>query len=883
MVSGDGSVHTLAHFRLGEKIGEGGMGVVYKATDRTLRRTVALKVLPEALAHDEDRRQRLLHEARAAAAVTHPNIATIYEVGESEGRVFIAMELVEGQSLRTTLELNGAFAVPLALRLALQIARGLARAHKAGVVHRDLKPDNVMVGENELVKLLDFGLAKVLEGEQPASLGRATTAQITREGAILGTPMYMSPEQATGKGVDARSDVFSFGVMLFEMLAGATPFHGTTDLELVVAISRDAPTPLAATSPDVPAPVAAFVNRCLEKNPAARFANGQELVDALRALSPEPPRSMMDPRSGEPAPGAAAQPTAAIMSRGPRAWRLALGGSFVLVAGAITWSYAARPPRPAAPSAPPPSAVAEAEAPRGTSLADLPAPATNVPAAASEYAAGMQALRDNSWGLAVAHFEKTVELDPTIAIAHLRLSMVEDGNPTRKREEFAKAVGLRAQLTARDRALLEALEPVLQKAHADRAEALVRLERASEAYPLDVEFLDWLGILREGDPVHALPPAEKAILLDPSDGQAWQTKGQALALLERPEEARAAFQRCADIGADSVDCVSELAALDAAAGRCDAYEQGARRVADRDPEEGIFLATAMFARGAPVAAVSEALDQVYALQEDPAERSLVKGRFDVGFATLTGDFVRAVDLARGQVARASSGAKRTELPFQLGVTAALGEALEETGQADEARKVAHDFVVRSETWATSNDPSSFWDPAFVVLKLAEGRGGLSAEEFEGRRARWIDDRLKTATVYPGLLWTFAYAATARTPEEARAAIAAAPRFAPLTSYLFGGHLDADAYVGEAYLLAGQPEEAARYLSRAVANCTALLSVGVHTRAALHLGQALEAASDTPGACAAYKIVLDRWGHARPRSVSADLARERAKALACPGL
>jgi serine/threonine protein kinase len=186
---GDLAGQSLAHFRIVEKLGEGGMGVVYKATDEKLRRTVALKVLPEALAKDEERRRRLLREARAAAAVTHPNIASVYEVGEAEGRVYIAMEYVDGETLRERLG-GGAFPIPVTLAIALQIARGLAKAHQASVVHRDLKPDNVIVGENDHVTILDFGLAKLREepAATPSALEAAQTeTNLTREGKLLGT------------------------------------------------------------------------------------------------------------------------------------------------------------------------------------------------------------------------------------------------------------------------------------------------------------------------------------------------------------------------------------------------------------------------------------------------------------------------------------------------------------------------------------------------------------------------------------------------------------------------------------------------------------------------------------------------------------------------
>ena len=203
------------------------MGVVYRAEDETLRRTVALKLLSDT-GGDEETRQRFLREARSAAAITHPNVATVYQVGEADGRPYIAMELVEGESLRTRLG-RGRLDVAAARELATQMARGLAAAHGKGIVHRDLKPENVMITPEGVVKLLDFGLAKpaterVISGTTDVGLAKTETLVTSDAGRVMGTAEYMSPEQAVGEPLDVRSDVFSFGVVLYEMLAGSRPF-----------------------------------------------------------------------------------------------------------------------------------------------------------------------------------------------------------------------------------------------------------------------------------------------------------------------------------------------------------------------------------------------------------------------------------------------------------------------------------------------------------------------------------------------------------------------------------------------------------------------------------------------------------------------------------
>ena len=286
---------TLSHFRILANLGEGGMGVVYRAEDEKLRRPVALKVLPPDLVANEERRLRFLREARAAAAVTHPNIATIYEVGEAPdptghgpGIVFIAMELVEGKTLR---ELIGGRALPLkeAVRLACEVAEGLAQAHQAQVVHRDLKPDNVVVTAAGHPKILDFGLAKLLQEpgeERQADLSRLATisGEMTREGKIFGTAAYMSPEQARGRAVDARSDLFSFGTMLYEMVTGTAPFQGPTATDVMSAVIRDQPAPASQSNPSVSPDLERIIGKSLEKEADLRYQTARDLVADLKRL-----------------------------------------------------------------------------------------------------------------------------------------------------------------------------------------------------------------------------------------------------------------------------------------------------------------------------------------------------------------------------------------------------------------------------------------------------------------------------------------------------------------------------------------------------------------------------------------------------------------------
>ena len=368
----------VAHFRVLSELGRGGMGVVYLAEDTKLRRRVALKVLASTAAFDPERRKRLLREARTAAAVTHPVIASIYEVGESDGRVYIAMERVQGESLRQLL-LAGPLPPERTVEIALQVLRGLAAAHAGGVIHRDLKPDNIMLGPHGVVKLLDFGLAKRSSspGAPPgsASLGGDTTTLVTGEGRVMGTPAYMSPEQALGDPVDARSDIFSFGIVIYEMLSGQRPFGGNSSGAILGALLTKLPPALPSIVPLVSEPLARVVMRCLEKEPANRYGDCDALADELRAALYAPaglaaPRAATSPPGGEsrvvvrPAPaaalaverdasGGASQPTVkrAALGRPRRAWIVVVIGVLLvtLAAGAAWWSRQAGPLAPAKP------------------------------------------------------------------------------------------------------------------------------------------------------------------------------------------------------------------------------------------------------------------------------------------------------------------------------------------------------------------------------------------------------------------------------------------------------------------------------------------------------------------------------------------------------
>jgi len=272
----------LGVYAIRGRLGAGGMGEVYRAHDARLGRDVALKILPEALAADPDRVRRFEKEARAVSALNHPNIVTVYEIGSADSLSYIAMELVEGRTLRDLLA-SGPLQVKRLLELSAQIADGLARAHEAGIIHRDLKPENIMISKDGFAKVLDFGLAKRLPFEN-SDTSKSATSTMTEEGMIVGTVGYMSPEQASGRPIDYRSDQFAFGSILYEMIAGRRAFDRPSKAEALAAIIRDSPDPQALQRAEVPAPLRWIVERCLSKDRKERYACTQDLAQELGLL-----------------------------------------------------------------------------------------------------------------------------------------------------------------------------------------------------------------------------------------------------------------------------------------------------------------------------------------------------------------------------------------------------------------------------------------------------------------------------------------------------------------------------------------------------------------------------------------------------------------------
>ena len=318
---------TISHYEVAEKLGGGGMGVVYKARDLKLDRTVALKFLPLHLTTDEKAKRRFIHEAKAASALDHANICTVYDIEETdEGHSLIAMAYVKGETLKAKIK-RGPLPLGQALDYAIQVATGLAKAHAEGIVHRDVKPANVMVNEEGVVKIVDFGLAKLVGG-----------TQLTQTGTTLGTVAYMSPEQARGESVDHRTDIWSLGVILYEMIAGRLPFAGDYERAMIYAILNEEPGPLTGLRTGVPMALEGIVSKCLSKDPSDRYQHVDEVPVDLRAVDRT--------ATGRSTAITGAQPVTP--SRRALPWRIVapLVMALILIAGVIGWILKPAPAQP---------------------------------------------------------------------------------------------------------------------------------------------------------------------------------------------------------------------------------------------------------------------------------------------------------------------------------------------------------------------------------------------------------------------------------------------------------------------------------------------------------------------------------------------------------
>jgi serine/threonine-protein kinase len=991
-------------YRIRDLLGRGGMGEVYEAEDTSTGLRVAVKVIHVGTpAELKDLLPRFRREAKAAMVIDSPHIARTLETGvdPETSAPFTVMELLAGEDLQQLLHRLGPLPPDLALRIVAQTCQGLVDAHASGVVHRDIKPGNIFLvrGKNGeiTVKILDFGIAKLGE------MYEVETAVLTRTGSMLGSPLYMSPEQARGiKNIDHRTDLWSLGVVLYCALAGRTP---NQDIEafgdLIIALCSQPSTPIQELAPWVAPDVAAVVDAALQIRADHRFQSAAEMLDALKPLLPDglalreemlvplaevdrasvaphfeatvmstdfdrPARTtgarsrrvnnggdetvashpgtpgsgrlsapVSGPRSGptaelaterismpisasapgrisSAASGRSSTPAAAPVStpigdpervstpadaptsapgeapgaapRRPRSWKFGAGilAATLAVAAAagvlLQWRGAARPD-PA-----PPTASASA-LPSTTAMTSLPPPAECSPAALVEYRAGMQSLHEGVWEQAHASFERATVADPSCAEAHLRLAMTGSFHYplARAREVYRRAVQLRGKLQERDRLLLDALEAIVRRDPPDHQEYGARLRLLAAQFPGDAELI-CLASFDTDNLEYKLRGLRRAIELDPQYSDAWQGLGHALDQMGKTEEAAAAFDDCLRAAPNSVDCVRGRIGLLQRTGHCDAMAADARLWIARDPTTAtgyLSLAVALAATGESTEMVEEVLRQ-RASKLPEAERARAQLAELALLDALRGNFERATE-------RAHELQKLVESDPNLGphlrATLLLVEIMLETGQTTQAVALASDFQKRKGAWSVSaTEVDTQTEASYLELLLLgakRGAGLLKDREWQGARDAWIDAVRRGRTPAEETLWTLGVAMLATTPAEAVEAI----RKLPVQSESTAGDMRSQlalsgALLGRTLLLAGKTDEALPYLRVASGSCVALSSPFVHTRAHFSLGQALESKKDKPAACAAYRVVHDRWGAATPPSETARRARERAEALGC---
>ena len=496
---------TIGSYRITSLLGAGGMGVVYKAFDSRLQRYVALKVLPTAVSADEGRRRLFLREARAASALNDPHIISIYDILEHEGTDVLVMELVDGRTLREAMQ--NPVTIPQALEWARQMADALGSAHGAGVVHRDLKPGNVMISDRGHLKVLDFGLAKM-----PVTGNDVTLAPETRSGDVLGTLEYMSPEQARGKPVDHRSDIYALGTILYEMIAGRRPFSAENRLALLQEIAHGTAPPLRSIRPDVSEVLDDLLSRALARDPQQRFQSMWELSSALKfaasALagpSSSASGSIAGPASAAPQTVASSSTSAPASDRRrlPRWLAVAAAAGAVAIVAAVLFSRqrAGDPPAAAAP------ATQAAAAPR---LTGTPAELT-LQGTALIRRFDLAGNVDN----AIARFDAAIALDQTYAPAWAGLARAYWRKQTEARDVSWGARALDAAMQA------VRLDPLIASAH-------VSLGNVK---------------LAAGDPAAARTAFERALLLDPSDAGAHRGLGAIDKTAGRPGEASVHFAK----------------------------------------------------------------------------------------------------------------------------------------------------------------------------------------------------------------------------------------------------------------------------------------------------------------------------------------------------
>jgi len=841
------------------------MGVVHRAFDQETQQHVAFKVLHKTEASTV---RRFALEATALGKLDHANIVRYFAHGVGDdGSPYLALEWIDGESLRerVTLATEEGQYLPIAevLELGQRLASALEAAHAAGIVHRDVKPSNILLVEGDLrrPKLVDFGIVR-----------SATAEHDTTAGTVLGTVGYIAPEQARGADdLDGRADLFSLGCVLFRCVTNRDAFHGRDAMTMLSRLLTQKPPRLAELRPDVPHELDVLVARLLANDRELRPASATEVKQALARIDAELLGATQASREPETRP------------RRPL-WIAAITLAVVVLgiaAGLRPWRHTTQ------------AAAANMAAPAGTSLAALPVSPSCTPAAAELYHAAMRSIHEGRWQDGARALGQAQQADGACPEVALRNFVIKNTIPPLRmqRDRLREASRFRNALSTRDRLVLDSFAAMIVEDTPRHDEALRILDRAIQQYPMDAELhllwaLQKLYLARSRDDFEPVFGAlRKAAAIDPAYTDAWELQGRMLQNLGRFDEARGLLERCLEASPWAVDCMGSQMYLFQRIGQCTDASAIAKRAASWNSEESDpykLLAETVAATEAPKAAVEEVLEKRWSHlppEVRDAERLLDSARLEAW----AGHFDAAADFAQRyeQLYLPSSAAREAHL--ELAELSA--QLLFEMGDEARGSLVAEQALVRQDAWLLdSQRPAVNSAPMEAWLLAAAVRGGQrTAAQWRTSAQAW--EHANEAVLNASERWVMKWgpAVDARlSPAEALAEMPSAElRDAP-RPYLVPWRIGMfDAYVGRIFLQAGDIERALPLLEAGARGCKGYLSPLVRVHAHLWLGMAKEKLGDTTGACTAYGFVVDRWGKATPRSVSAIEAEKRRRALACP--
>jgi serine/threonine-protein kinase len=813
---------TLGPYVLRERIGGGGMGEVYRATDPRLSRDVAVKLMREGA-----NLKRFEDEARAAAQLNHPNIIAVLDVGTHEGIPYLVTELLEGETLRERLQRP--FAASEVVEAARQLSSGMAAAHARGIVHRDLKPENVFVTKDGRLKILDFGIARL---ESAAHDGTQTAT-----GTVVGTIGYMAPEQVRGLPADARADLFAFGCILYELLGGRRAFQGATSVETGYAILNAPPAPLPQSTP---AHLERLVRACLEKDRERRPPSADAVLAALS--------------------GSEVRPPAPASSGG--AWKVALGAALTLAVVAVLATRRQETPAPLPVVVP--REVPDAGAAPGLSMLDIPLPKTSSPEALALYRKGLQELHDASIAEGLKLLQQALALDPMFGAAHARRCLWGFSG------DCFEARRLRSTLSPRDAALIDALaphrehEPYNPDAGA-AAEAAVLREFPNDAEAAIVTCFHH-GAQTPIERAQALALCNRALELDPTFAAVYWQRGLNLAQGLSEDERRKQFEQCLVVAPHSGACLRCLGGMAAVRGDCEAFARFAHQVVGID-KAGEYLQEPAFDSRMATGATRDELDAMLAQWPE------LRGRSNDN--RLSGDALLAVHFGQFDKVRLDGG---SDLRDQV----ALSQLEEERGDTRALTAQWRQFLAARGTALVRKDVlDDTYDGEMLALAL---RHGLATRaEVDDLIAGWVRE---LAPLDPEVAASYRQAlrlAVAASPAEARDALEGMSETTLVDTFNERWNSATRRFrIGHALVLSGDVDKALPWLNRAAHICFSHRGDPfAQMRARLEFGQALEQKGDAKGACAAYGLITAQWGKATPRSVTAEQAKQRMKALRCP--